>query len=198
MAVTKTLPVEAVSAAYSLGFRHFGENRVLEALEKFETGVYQDSTLDLIGHLQTNKAKKAAEIFQGVQTLDSETTARELSRRALQAEKNIEVLIEYNTSGEAQKDGLQSWKELILLAGLLQSLPNITLKGLMTMAAFTSEEKIVRKCFAQLKELKTKIETELKVHLPVLSMGMSQDYPWAIMEGSTLIRIGTALFGGRK
>ncbi len=197
LAVSKTQPLEAVLAARRVGFDYFGENRVQEAREKQEKAAFEGARLDIIGHVQSNKIKSAVEVAQGIQSVDSEETARELSRRAQQQGKVLEILLEYNTSGEEQKFGVRHFGDLERLAELVLRLPNLEFRGLMTLAPFVNDEKKIRSCFAQLYQARQRLQDKLHTNLPVLSMGMSGDYPWAILEGSTLVRLGTALFGGR-
>jgi len=198
MAVTKNQPQEAILAAKEIGLTYFGENRVQEARDKVAQNAFKDVRLDLIGNIQSNKIKVAVEIAQGIQSLDRAETARELSRRAQQAGKTLEVLLEMNTSEEEQKFGVRHFGDLERLAENVLSLPNLKLKGLMTMAAFTQDEKRVRASFAKLYQARESLSRTLGIELPVLSMGMSSDYHWAILEGSTLLRLGTALFGSRS
>lgn len=197
MAVSKTQPLDAIFAARRVGFDYFGENRVQEAREKFDKAAFAEARLDIIGHVQSNKIKTAVEIAQGVQSVDSEETARELSRRAQQQGKSLEILIEYNTSQEDQKFGVRHFGELEKLAELILRLPNLEFRGLMTLAPFINDEKKIRSCFAQLYQARQRLQDHMHLNLPVLSMGMSGDFTWAILEGSTLIRLGTALFGVR-
>ncbi len=201
MAVTKTFPAETVAAALEAGIRLFGENRVQEAQAKYGSlpgGLPAGAELHLIGHLQRNKAAAAARLFHGVQSIDKPETARELARRLAQAGRSVKVLVEVNTSGEPGKFGLHGWEELARLTDTILELEGLTLRGLMTVGPFTEDRDRIRRAFAELRELfATLRERYPEPPLDTLSMGMSADYELAVAEGSTLVRLGTALFGGR-
>lgn len=197
LAVTKTQPLEAIAAARRVGFDRFGENRVQEARAKAACGAFAGARLDIIGSLQSNKVKAAVAIADGVQSVDRVDIARELDRRAREWGKILEVLLELNTSGEAQKHGVRTLADLEALAETVLGLAALRLTGLMTLAPFSGDEALVRPCFARLYQARERLRDRLGVALPELSMGMSGDYPWAILEGSTLLRLGTALFGER-
>ncbi len=197
MAVTKTKGREQVEAAYKAGVRLFGENRVQEAYEKYEN-FYPDAELHLIGHLQSNKAKQAAELVTCVQSIDKVKTARELEKRCAALDKQMDIFIEFNTSGEESKSGYLSkdrmWEEIEQIADF----PHLTVKGLMTIGPFTSNTDEIRRAFARLRSLYDETAHRFP-ELPIqeLSMGMTSDYEIAVEEGSTMVRIGTALFGSR-
>ena len=196
LAVSKTQPPEIVAAAAELGLLLFGENKVQEAKAKIPlcSGRLR---WHFIGHLQSNKCRDAVELFEMIQSLDSLNLAREISRRCEQAARQMPVLLEVNLAGEASKFGYEPAQ---LLAELkeLHLLPRITVQGLMTVPPFSTEPEKIRPYFRRLRELKSKCEQTLGVPLPHLSMGMSGDFEVAIEEGSTIVRIGTALFGARK
>lgn len=195
VAVTKGQPPEVVGAAAALGLRVFGENRVQEAKAKIP--LCPDTLCwHMIGHLQTNKCRDAVELFEMVQSVDSLHLALELNKRAEQAAKRMPILLEVNVSGESTKFG---YKPETLLAELkaINELPRLEIQGLMTMAPWTPEPEKVRPVFRKLRELKIECEQVLGAPLPHLSMGMSNDFEVAIEEGSTMVRIGTALFGPR-
>ena len=197
MAVSKTQPVDLIQEAYNEGLRLFGENRILEASEKF-TGRFPGAELHLIGHIQRNKAKMAVEIASCIQTVDALRTAAALQRHAEEMGKNLEILVEIHTSGEESKMGLRDREEAFGLMETLVKSPWIQLKGLMTMAPFTTDEAPVRRAFRSLFEFRELCIPRFGPEfLKVLSMGMSGDYEIAVEEGSTLVRIGTALFGER-
>lgn len=197
MAVSKTQPLEKVLAAYEAGVRLFGENRVQEGREK-RAALPADARVDLIGHLQSNKAKEAAGTFSMVHSLDKVKTALALDKAVAAAGLRLAVLIEVNTSGEDTKDGVRGRDELLRLVERLALLPSLEPRGLMTMAPFTPNEGPVRRSFAELRACRDLLrEAYPSQSWDLLSMGMSGDFEWAIEEGSTLVRIGTILFGGR-
>ena len=194
VAVTKNFSPELINRAVDLGIKEIGENRVQEAMSKFDQ-VRSGVVWHMVGHLQRNKVKKALEIFDMIQSLDSERLAKEISKRC---KKRVPVLIEVNTSGEATKFGIEP-AQLSELVALILSLKNLDLQGLMTIGpgwAITDPE-ASRPCFRLLGDLKKKIEDDFGLGLPILSMGMSSDFEVAIEEGSTMIRVGTAIFGPR-
>lgn len=197
LAVTKTQPPEAIQAAVRLGLKRIGENRVQEARDKAAVGAYQGAALELIGPLQSNKIKVAVTLFEVLQSLEDERTARELERRCRESHRQLRVLIEVNTSGEESKHGVRNREEALRLAEVVLGLGSLRLEGLMTLGPLGGDESSTRRAFASLRELREWLQTRLRVPLPELSMGMSADYPWAVLEGSTLLRLGTALFGGR-
>jgi pyridoxal phosphate enzyme (YggS family) len=197
LAVTKTLPRAAADLAAGEGIKYLGENRVQEAEAKFADGA--PAELHLIGHLQRNKAKKAAALVNCVQSIDKLETARELDRQAQALGKRITILLQYNTSGEESKSGYE--EQSILLSDLneMRRLPWLKVAGLMTIGPLYGDKGTVRRSFAMLKALFDEIRTGSGAEdFNVLSMGMSQDFEIAVEEGSTLVRIGTALFGERS
>lgn len=197
IAVTKTHPASVVREAVGAGLNLIGENRVQEAETKFAELTDLKFQKHLIGHLQTNKANRAAELFDWVQSLDSVELAGKLSRKASELGKTIRVLIEVKTSREDTKSGIGADG----VAGLIDSilaLPSLELRGLMTIAPFTRNEKDVRGSFSTLYALFEHLKTAYPpVNWDTLSMGMSDDYEWAIEEGSNMIRLGRVLFGER-
>ena len=201
MGVSKTFPVESIREAYSAGLRVFGENRVQEFSGK-ATALrdLSDSEWHLIGHLQTNKAAKAVELFDAVDSVDSMRTAEKLNSMAAGAGKTLPVLIEINIGGESAKSGVAlSSDELELL---LQGAPrwgNLTIRGLMTVPPYTEDPEGSRAYFRQLRRIRDGIAARglPKIGMAVLSMGMSHDFEVAIEEGSTCVRVGTAIFGER-
>lgn len=197
MAVTKTKGREDVEAAYKAGLRLFGENRVQEACEKY-ADFYADAELHLIGHLQSNKAKQAAEIAVCVQSIDKLKTARELEKRCAAIEKQMDIFIEFNTSGEESKSGYLSKDRLFADIEQLAGFPHLKVKGFMTIGPFTSDTAAIRRAFALLRSVYEESQRRFP-ELPIqeLSMGMTSDYEIAVEEGSTMVRIGTALFGSR-
>lgn len=195
IAVTKTHGPEAVRAAAAAGIAMVGENRVQEAIPK------QDATTDLsvewhlIGGLQRNKARQAVGRFAMIHSIDRIELAEEVNRRAAPDRKQ-QVLVQVNCSGEPQKGGVEPGELPSLLDGM-RHFDRLDVRGLMTMAAFTDDERIPRGTFALLRTLRDTMVT-WGHQLPELSMGMSGDYPAAVEEGATLLRLGTVLFGARE
>jgi len=201
MAVSKTHPPERIREAYEAGLRLFGENRVQEFASKI--GALQnlpDAEWHMIGHLQTNKAGKTVELFNAVDSVDSLKLAEKLDAAARQIGKNLSVLIEINVGGEAAKSGVApdspALEELLLAAPRLERL---MFHGLMTVPPFTDDQRAARPYFQKLRELRDAIAARKLpgVSMDVLSMGMSHDFEVAIEEGSTCVRVGTAIFGER-
>lgn len=197
VAVTKTVPVEAITIAYNLGLRHFGENRVQEALQKLP-GRPSGATWHMIGHLQRNKAKVAARIFDTVHSVDSVALAQELDRHCRALGKRLPVLLEVNVAGEASKFGFPPEGAFWEAVEQILALPGLEVQGLMTVAPITTDPETVRPVFRRLRELKD----ELRRHWPTLawphlSMGMTDDFEVAIEEGATMVRLGRAIFGLR-
>jgi len=201
MAVTKTHPPERIREAYAAGLRLFGENRVQEFSGKASAlSVLQEADWHMVGHLQTNKAAKAAELFRAVDSVDSIKVAEKLNSAAHAHNKKLNVLIEINVGGETAKSGVSI--DSPELEELLQSVPKfdaLEFRGLMTVPPFTEDPEGARPYFRQLRALRDQIASRKlpAVSMDVLSMGMSHDFPVAIEEGSTCIRIGTAIFGER-
>lgn len=195
LAVSKTHPPETIREAVNCGQFLFGENKIQEAKAKIPLCPGK-ARWQFIGHLQSNKVRDAVELFDLVQGVDSLNLAREISKRAEQAAKTMPILLEVNVAGEASKFG---YAPEALLAELneLNALPRIEIHGLMAIPPFTPVPEKARPYFRKLRELKERAEAVLGVPLPQLSMGMSGDFEVAIEEGSTLVRIGTALFGER-
>ncbi len=200
LAVTKFHPLEAVEAAYRAGLRLFGESRVQEAEAKYPAFLasHPDARLDMLGHLQSNKARKAAALFSRVQSVDSLDLLEELERRALAAGRELEVLLELHT-GEESKSGFASIEELWRACDAGVGMRGVRLRGLMTMAPYTDDEGPVRASFARLREALAEARRRFAIPgFDMLSMGMSNDYLIAVEEGSTLVRVGTAIFGRRE
>jgi PLP dependent protein len=195
LAVTKTVPPEIVREAAQLGLSLFGESKVQEAKAKIPVCPSR-LRWHMIGHLQSNKAREAAGLFDMIQSVDSYHLAEEINRRAEQAAKIMPVLLEVNIVGEASKFG---YPPDAMLADLerLNALPRLEIHGLMTIPPWSPQSERARPVFRQLRELKLKCEQILGAPLPHLSMGMTGDFEVAIEEGSTMVRIGTALFGDR-
>ncbi len=199
LAVAKFHPVDAVEAAYRAGARLFGESRVQEAESKYPPflAAHPDASVELIGHLQSNKAKKAAALFSRVQSVDSLGILAELDRRALEAGRRLELLLELHT-GEESKSGFASLDELWRACEAAAAMRGVLVRGLMTMAPYTKDESPIRASFRALREAFSEVRRRFGFpRFDVLSMGMSNDYEIAVEEGSTLVRVGTAIFGGR-
>jgi len=197
--VSKTKPGEVLRLAYAAGCRLLGENKVQEAQQKSESlADLADLKWSVIGHLQTNKAKIVARFASEFQALDSLRLAAALNKH-LQAEgRTLEVLVQVNTSGEESKYGLPP-EEVADFIGALPQFPALRVRGLMTLALFSSEIERVRQCFVVLRELRSSLQDKLPagVLLNELSMGMSGDFEVAIEEGATIVRVGQAIFGAR-
>ena len=198
VAVTKKHSPEEIREVISAGAVVLGENRVDEAQMKFiDAGLHNEFPeikLHMIGHLQTRKVRDAVKIFDCIQSVESEKLAREIDKRCKTVNKKIDILVEINVSGEIQKSGVQPDNAPLLIQILLQ-LENVNLKGLMTMAPFTDDESIIRSTFSGLRELRDSLSQQFgEDFFEILSMGMSNDYKIAVEEGSTMVRIGTALF----
>jgi hypothetical protein len=211
MAVSKTYPAATIAAAAALGLRLFGENRVQEFAAKSHDMAALDAAgsvaaadaairIHLIGHLQSNKASRAVELFDGVDSLDSLRLAERLNEAAARLGKRLPVLIEVKLSVEETKSGVDP--ESDEAAQLLERLPDLAsldARGVMTIAPWGVAEDVTRECFRSLRLWRDRsAAAHPRLHLDVLSMGMSGDFPIAIEEGATRIRIGTALFGPRK
>jgi len=195
-AVSKTQPDEAIDAILATGQRVFGENRVQEAKIKIPASPGR-ARWHFIGHLQSNKARDAVALFEMIESVDSLALAMEIQKQAEKLSKTVKVLAEVNVAGESSKFG---WKPERLLEELsaLNALGRLEWHGLMTVAPYSVDPERVRPVFRRLRELRDQCADRLGAPLPVLSMGMSGDLEVAIQEGSTLVRVGTALFGERS
>lgn len=204
-AVSKFHPQQSLLDAIQAGQFLFGENRVQEAAEKFSNidSLIADSSnkveLHIIGSLQSNKVKKAVEIASCIQSVDSEKLMQELEKNCAKLNRKIEVLLEIHT-GEDSKSGFRDEDSVLkVLENSCKNLyPHLVVNGLMTMAPFVDDEKLIRKSFSSLREMAGKFKKEFpELPLKELSMGMSGDFKYAVEEGSTMVRIGTAIFGQR-
>ena len=197
MAVSKTKPMEMLIEAYNAGMRLFGENRVLEAVEKRKE-LPLDAEIQLIGHLQSNKTKASVGNFSCIQSVDSLKIARKINKEAEDQGIVQKILIELKTSEEESKSGFSSEDEYYESLEEIMSMNHIEVRGLMTIAPFVDDDEIVRSSF---KKCRLVFEKTKKMYphkkLTVLSMGMSGDFPLAIEEGATLIRVGSSIFGTR-
>jgi pyridoxal phosphate enzyme (YggS family) len=199
LAISKTFPVESISRAAAAGLSIFGENRVQEAEEKIlHFRGRSEFEWHLVGHLQTNKARRGAELFDCIHSLDSIRLAEKLNQACLETGKRISVLIQVDLGGEETKFGAdpERVREIIEALSLHDGL---RLDGLMTIPPFFEDPEQVRPYFIQLRELKDSLESEQPGCLgrKHLSMGMSRDFEAAIREGATIVRIGTSIFGSR-
>lgn len=198
--VSKTFSEENIRMANAAGCNILGENKVQEAYKKWESLIdLDDLQWSIIGHLQTNKAKLVARFASEFHALDSLRLAEALDKHLQKQGRELAVFIQVNTSGESSKYGLAPEE----VAGFLRAMPaysSLNVKGLMTLALFTDDQKRVRECFSSLKAIRDKMRQEKNIALTLdeLSMGMSGDFEIAIEEGSTLVRIGQAIFGSRN
>lgn len=198
MLVTKTVAAEQIRNALACGETLLGENKVQEALSKLEA--LQDTSAEwhFIGHLQTNKIKDVLRFAQMIQSVDRLDLAQKLNQRLDQEGRRLDILLQINTSYEDSKSGIRPEQARELIQRIAE-LPALQIRGLMTIGLFSERESAVRDCFRRLTEIQAMARS---LNLPgtsweVLSMGMSGDFEWAIEEGSTLIRIGTSIFGAR-
>jgi PLP dependent protein len=197
IAVSKTKPLDLVKIAYNLGVTDFGENRVQEAQLKIDAFKPAGLRWHMIGHVQTNKASKVVAAFDSIQSVDSLHLAQELNQQAQRQGKRLVVLLEINIAGEVSKTGV-SLATAGELARQIVNLPALDVQGLMTVAPLMEDPEKVRPVFRALRELGERLQTDLpQASWKQLSMGMTDDYPVAIEEGATIVRIGRAIFGER-
>ena len=198
VAVSKTRTVEEIEQVVAAGIEHLGENRLQEAVSKIPD-VQGEAVWHMVGHLQSNKGKKAAELFDWIDSVDSKKIANILSAQAVESDKTLNVLIQANISGELSKSGIKPGdvKELI---SYVKNKKGLVFRGLMTISSFGVSPEVTRAEFAKMKALFDSLreDNEADSRMDVLSMGMSQDYRIAVEEGSTMVRIGTAIFGLRS
>ena len=203
VAISKSQPAEAVRAAYTLGLREFGENRVQEGLEKqADLSDLPDLQWHMVGHIQSRKARDVPAHFDLVHSVDRLKIARLLDQQAGDDELRLPVLLECNVSGEGSKYGWDMSEEMRWDATgeelrKLSGFGNLEIRGLMTMAPWVDDEQVVRATFANLRRLRDFLQEMLEFSLPELSMGMTDDFELAIEEGATVVRIGRAIFGPR-
>jgi PLP dependent protein len=202
MAVSKTFPAHSIREAYEAGIRQFGENRVQEFAGKVkDLDDLGEARWHMIGHLQSNKATKASELFHAVDSVDSFKLAEKLNEAAIKANKTLAVLIEINVGGEEAKTGVAPGSpELDHLLSAARQLERLHVKGLMTIPPFFDDPEATRSYFRTLRELRDQIAARNLpgIEMAALSMGMSHDFEVAIQEGSTCVRVGTAIFGERS
>jgi len=200
IAVSKTKSTEMILQALATGQISFGENRVQEALGKIEA-LTKTPLVEwhLIGHLQKNKVKFCPGNFQWIHTLDSIELAEKLEARCAFAQKKINVLLQVNLSHESSKSGLQEWGDILQVAETLNAGHWLKFRGLMIIPAPNLGEISTRKIYEKIRGWRDQLRQELgSAEITELSMGMTSDYHWAIQEGATMIRVGTAIFGSRK
>lgn len=199
VAVSKTKPAEAIRQAYAADLREFGENRVQEAAAKRKELEDLDASWHLVGHLQSNKAKQAVQLFDCIHSVDSLHLAERIDRAAAELGRKLPVLMEVHLGEEASKFGVEE-ADLPQLAEKIGALPALELCGLMTLPPFFDNPEEVRPFFRRLRQLAERIEARNLpgVSMRELSMGMSHDFEIAIEEGATIIRVGTAIFGERQ
>lgn len=196
-AVSKTRNIEEIKEALSSGVTTLGENYVQEIVSKFEKD--RNCTLRLIGHLQTNKVKTVLPFVDSIDSVDSVHLLKKINSVSKELNKITNILFEVNTAGDGEKTGFKNFEETKEAIYLLSELDNVKICGFMTMAPVTDDEKVIRKSFSSLYNFREKIQSEFSaLDFSTLSMGMSSDWMYAIFEGSTMIRIGTAIFGERK
>ena len=210
LAVCKQQSAEAVCTAAAAGLRHFGENRVEEAVTKIpqvRQCVAEPIVWHMVGHIQSRKARQVPGLFQVVHAVDRIKLARRLSALMSERDARLDVLLEINVSGEASKAGLNAfgWQEDAELhdnlwreCETMLALPGLRVRGLMTMAPIVPDMEATRPVFRQLAALRAALVRDFQVNLPELSMGMTEDYPVAVEEGATIVRIGRAIFGPRR
>ena len=195
IAVSKTVDLDTMLAAYNLGLRHFGENRVQDARRKLIEPMPADATLHLIGQLQTNKANHAVDLFQIIESVDRPSLVAELEKQAARRGIVLPVLLQVNVAGEAQKAGCDI-KDASSLTRSIAACSHLALDGLMTMAPLVDDPESVRPVFRGLREVRDRLRHEFELPLETLSMGMTNDFEIAIAEGATHVRIGRAIFEG--
>jgi len=198
LAVTKTVPLPAIEQAIKAGITALGENYVQEAKEKIAV-IGQRVSWHMIGHLQTNKAKYTVNLFDYIHSVDRLELAAEIDKRARLIGRKINILIEINVSGEKTKNGITALEAIELIKNV-SMLDCVSIKGLMTMAPYSTNPENSRPYFSELRNLRNKIISEgiTNIQMEELSMGMTDDFEIAIEEGATIVRIGRAIFGQRK
>ncbi len=198
IAVSKTKPIEMLQEIYDEGIRDFGENKVQELTEKYEV-MPKDMKWHMIGHLQRNKVKYIVDKVTLIHSVDSLRLAETISREAEKKGVTVPILIEVNIAGEETKFGLSSKEEVISLTEQIAALPNLSVKGLMTVAPPVKDPEENRPFFREIRQLSVDITNKNidNVSMEILSMGMTNDYTVAIEEGATMVRVGTGIFGAR-
>lgn len=197
LAVSKTKPIDYLLEAYNSGQRLFGENRINEAEIKVPA-LPNDAIFHMIGHLQSNKVKKACELFDCIQSVDSLKVAKKIDKYCKELKKTMDIYLEINIVNDINKNGFKPSDDLINIAKEITTLTNINIVGLMCIGAHVSDEQQIKKSFLSLKELSEKLNNEIpEFNGTKLSMGMSGDYKLAIESGSSMVRVGSSIFGVR-
>ncbi len=203
--VTKNHPIQAVQQVIAAGARHLGENYAEEGITKILASVAQTQIeWHMIGHIQSRKASFVSRYYDWVHSLDSQKLAQRLDRFAAEQERRLPVLLECNTSGEESKFGFpiwnkNAWDEILATMAQIAAMPNLNLRGLMTMAPTVADAEMARPFFILLRRFGDALQKHLpQIELNEYSMGMSADYPVAIQEGATMVRVGTAIMGERN
>lgn len=198
VAVSKFHPAERLKEAYDAGQRIFGESRPQEMTAKHEV-LPADIEWHMIGHLQTNKVKLIAPFVTLIASVDSDRLIAEIEKQAAKCNRTIDILLEVHVAQEDTKSGW-AWDELsdYLRSGELQSMTHVRVRGVMTIASNTDNEAVVRRDFQRIKEIFNELKPQFDDSFDTLSIGMSDDYPIALEYGSTMVRIGTAIFGARE
>ena len=197
VAVSKFHPAEHIQEAYDAGQRIFGESRPQEMAAKYET-LPKDIVWTMIGHLQTNKVKLIAPFVSLIASVDSDRLTAEIQKQAERLDRTIDILLEVHVAQEETKSGWDIVElRQYLRSGALSAMPNVRVRGLMTIATNTDDETIIRRDFETIKSLYDELKPSFGDAFDTLSIGMSDDYPIALEYGSTMVRIGTAIFGAR-
>jgi pyridoxal phosphate enzyme (YggS family) len=196
VAITKAHPLEALEAAIACGIKDLGENRIGELQEKVGLLGREAATWHMVGHVQSRKARKAAEVSDLIHSVDTLKLARKISDFGIAHEGRVSVLLQVNLSGEETKSGFNPEKAVEAIHESLE-LGGLDVRGLMTMAAFTDDERVLRAAFRGLRRIQEDAQALAAYRGRELSMGMTNDFELAVEEGSTMVRIGTALFGER-
>ncbi len=196
IAVSKNFGAGEINEAFNCGVNNFGENKAQELKDKFEI-IGNAVNWHFIGHLQTNKVKYVVKAADYIHSVDSLKLAEEINKQAEKISKNIKVLLEIKTSDEVTKYGLSDFNEIQKISAFCNNASNLQLVGLMTMAPFVDDEQLIRNSFAALRHIKERLNNS-GFKIKELSMGMTNDFNIAIEEGATMLRIGTAIFGGRN
>ena len=198
VAVSKFHPAEHIQEAYDAGQRIFGESRPQEMAAKYEA-LPKDIVWTMIGHLQTNKVKLIAPFVSLIASVDSDRLTAEIQKQAERLDRTIDILLEVHVADEETKSGWDIGElRQYLRSGALSAMPNVRVRGLMTIATNTDDESIIRRDFETIKSLYDELKPSFGDAFDTLSIGMSDDYPIALEYGSTMVRIGTAIFGARE
>lgn len=199
LAATKTVDAKTINHAISLGLSHIGENRVQELLSKYDEYDLNNCSLQFIGHLQSNKVRQIIDKVDLIQSVDSFKLASEISRQAVLKNKNVDILIEVNIGKEESKSGVMP-EETVDLLYQIKDLPSINVKGLMTIPPICENTQKICKYFDNMHKMFIDIKAQNidNISMDILSMGMSDDYEQAILSGSNMVRVGSALFGARN